>query len=98
MEIAMLFTLPLIAAAVIILPLIVNIARGAIIDTNALLEALHTNIGGAVLDVFDYEPLPENSMLWDKENVVISPHNSFVSDGNHRRMLDVIMNNLEGIN
>lgn len=74
---------------------LVNIARGAIIDTNALIAALNTHLRGAVLDVFDEEPLDESSPLWDMGNVIITPHNSFVSDGNHARMFDVIMNKLE---
>lgn len=74
---------------------LVNIARGAIIDTDALIVALNTHLRGVVLDVFDDEPLYESCPLWDMENVIITPHNSFVSDGNHARMLDVIMNNLE---
>lgn len=74
---------------------LVNIARGAIIDTDALIVALNTHLRGAVLDVFDEEPLHKSSPLWDMENVIITPHNSFVSDGNHARMLDVIMNNFE---
>lgn len=73
---------------------IVNIARGAVVDTAAMIEVL-PKIGGAVLDVFEEEPLRESSPLWDMDNVIITPHNSFVSDGNHARMLDVIMNNLE---
>lgn len=75
--------------------MLVNIARGAIIDTDALITALNTHLGGAVLDVFEEEPLRESSPLWDIENVMITPHNSFVGDGNHDRMLDVIMNHLE---
>ena len=75
--------------------MLVNIARGAIIDTDALIVALNTHLGGAVLDVFEEEPLHESSPLWDIENVIITPHNSFVGDGNHVRMLDVIMKNLE---
>lgn len=74
---------------------LVNIARGAIIDTDALIAALNTRLMGAVLDVFDEEPLPPSSPLWNAKNVIITPHNSFVSDGNNTRMLDVIMNNLE---
>lgn len=75
--------------------IVVNIARGAVVDTEALIEALRSNLGGAVLDVFEEEPLDEHSPLWDIENVMITPHNSFVGDGNHDRMLDVIMNHLE---
>lgn len=74
---------------------LVNIARGAIIDTDALIVALNTHLGGAVLDVFEEEPLDDSSLLWNMGNVIITPHNSFVSDGNHARMLGVIMNNLE---
>lgn len=74
---------------------LVNIARGEITDTDALIVALNTHLRGAVLDVFDEEPLDESSPLWYMGNVIITPHNSFVSDGNHARMLDVIMNNLE---
>mgnify|MGYP006067363887 CR=1 FL=1 len=74
---------------------LVNISRGAIIDTDALIAALNEHLGGAVLDVFDEEPLHENSPLWDMRNVIITPHNSFVSEGNYARLLDVIMNNLE---
>ena len=74
---------------------LVNIARGAIIDTDALIVAMNTHLGGAVLDVFEEEPLHESSPLWDMENVIITPHNSFVSEGNQARMLDVIINNLE---
>jgi phosphoglycerate dehydrogenase-like enzyme len=54
---------------------LVNIARGAIVDEKALLQALQEGwIGGAGLDVFEQEPLPSSSPLWDQENVLISPH------------------------
>lgn len=69
---------------------IVNIARGAVLDTEAMIEAL-PKIGGAVLDVFEEEPLDENSPLWDMENVIITPHNSFVGDGNKNRLAKLIM-------
>jgi len=53
----------------------VNIARGAIVDEAALIEALQNGwISGAGLDVFETEPLPEESPLWGMENVIISPH------------------------
>ena len=72
---------------------LVNISRGAVIDTVALIESL-PNIGGAVLDVFEEEPLPLNSPLWDTENVIITPHNSFVGDGNRNRLNNMIISNL----
>ena len=74
---------------------LVNIARGALVDTDALIEALKVKLCGAVLDVFEEEPLSEDSPLWDMENVIITPHNSFVGDGNNRRMSNVILKNLE---
>ena len=75
--------------------LLVNIARGAVIDTSAMIYALEKRkLGGAVLDVFEEEPLSENSPLWDMDNVIITPHNSFVGAGNGKRLFDVIYRNL----
>ena len=74
--------------------LLVNISRGAIVNTNDLIEALNKNLGGAVLDVFETEPLEETSPLWDMENVIITPHNSFVGAGNLERLFQVIDSNL----
>jgi phosphoglycerate dehydrogenase-like enzyme len=54
---------------------LVNIARGAIVDEAALVRALRQGwIAGAGLDVFEEEPLPADSPLWDLENALISPH------------------------
>ena len=54
---------------------LVNIGRGPLVDEGALLEALAgKRIGGAILDVFDEEPLPADHPLWKLENVVITPH------------------------
>lgn len=73
----------------------VNMSRGKILKESDLIKALkEEKIGGAVLDVFEEEPLKENSPLWDFDNVIITPHNSFVGDGNNRRMFEVIINNL----
>lgn len=75
---------------------LVNISRGAVVDTPALEAALQAGyLRGAVLDVFEEEPLGENSPLWDFENVIITPHNSFVGDGVRQRLMDVILNNLK---
>ena len=73
---------------------LVNIARGAIVDAEALTDALSHHLGGAVLDVFDPEPLSPESPLWRMENVIVTPHNSFVSDGNAARLRELIFNNL----
>jgi D-3-phosphoglycerate dehydrogenase len=54
---------------------IVNVARGSLIDTDALVEALHAGaIGGAALDVTDPEPLPDGHPLWSAPNALITPH------------------------
>ena len=66
---------------------LVNIARGAIIDTNALLNHID-RLTGAVLDVFEEEPLSTISPLWDKQNIILTPHNSFVSDQCAERLTD----------
>ena len=75
---------------------LVNIARGAVVEEAALCKALDGKLWGAVLDVFQYEPLIENNVLWGKENVIITPHNSFVGDGNSDRLYQMILRNLEG--
>jgi phosphoglycerate dehydrogenase-like enzyme len=56
---------------------IVNVARGAVVDQAALTECLGGGrLGGAVLDVFEEEPLPTDSPLWDLPNVLVSPHSA----------------------
>ena len=55
--------------------IVINVGRGPLIDEAALVQALQSKkIGGAALDVFEVEPLPEDSPLWDMENVLVSPH------------------------
>lgn len=73
--------------------ILVNIARGAVLDTDALIRIL-PKLGGAVLDVFEEEPLSEGSLLWKCENVIITPHNSFVGEGNRTRLQKVILKNI----
>ncbi|KAI5458994.1 hypothetical protein BGZ63DRAFT_390095 [Mariannaea sp. PMI_226] len=54
---------------------VINVGRGTAIDEAALADALEKReIGGAALDVFEVEPLPESSRLWKAPNVVVSPH------------------------
>lgn len=71
--------------------ILVNIARGAIIEQKAL-EAWN---GEAVLDVFEEEPLSAESILWSKENVIITPHNSFVSNQTGERLSKLIIDHLK---
>ena len=72
---------------------LVNIARGAIVNTDALLNHID-RFTGAILDVFEEEPLNENSPLWDKQNIILTPHNSFVGEGNGERLKEIIVENL----
>lgn len=74
---------------------LVNIARGAVVDERALLKALDEKLLGAVLDVFKEEPLSADNPLWKKANVIVTPHNSFVGDGNGDRMYRVVLENLK---
>ncbi len=54
---------------------LVNVARGAVVDTAALVDALRRGqLGGAALDVTDPEPLPDGHPLWDLPNCLITPH------------------------
>lgn len=75
---------------------LVNIARGGLIDQEAMIEVLSERQDlFAALDVFEEEPLAAGSKLWKMENVAVSPHNSFVSNGNNKRMFEVIKKNLK---
>jgi phosphoglycerate dehydrogenase-like enzyme len=74
---------------------IVNIARGAIVDEPAMIEALRNKrIGGAALDVFTTEPLPPDSPLWGFEDVIITPHHSGSSPRVGERTLALFAENL----
>jgi phosphoglycerate dehydrogenase-like enzyme len=74
---------------------IVNVARGAIIDEAALIRALQEGwIGGAALDVFESEPLPADSPLWDMDNVIVSPHNAGNTDIYAAITVDLFCENL----
>jgi phosphoglycerate dehydrogenase-like enzyme len=73
---------------------IVNISRGGIIDTEALIDVLRRTNITAVLDVFEEEPLAYDNPLWIRPNVRITPHNSFVGEGNTDRMWQVVISNL----
>lgn len=75
---------------------IVNITRGSVVNERELISALKSGkLGGAVLDVFENEPLSSDSELWDMENVIITPHNSFASPNNSTRLFELCRKNLE---
>ncbi len=59
------------------------------IDTDALVEALRSgHLGGAALDVFDPQPLPDGHPLWSMPNVLVTPHVAGITDDSMRRMGD----------
>jgi phosphoglycerate dehydrogenase-like enzyme len=73
----------------------INIARGAVVDESALVEALRSgHLAGAALDVFADEPLPPYSPLWEMPTVVVSPHSASTSDRENRRITDLFCDNL----
>ena len=75
--------------------LLINVARGNIVDQDSLIEALkHKRIRGAGLDVTSPEPLPKTSALWNLENVFITPHNASSSPYMKQRLYDLTNENL----
>jgi len=74
---------------------LVNVGRGGLVDEPALVAALETGaLAGAGLDVFETEPLPESSPLWQLPNVLITPHSSGTSSGNLHRASEIFLDNL----
>ncbi|MGB5304559.1 MAG: D-2-hydroxyacid dehydrogenase [Gemmatimonadota bacterium] len=74
---------------------LVNIARGAVVDTDALVEALDTGkVGAAFLDVTDPEPLPEGHTLWNRDNVLITPHVAARAELSLERRLALTLENM----
>lgn len=74
---------------------LINVARGPLIDEAALISALAAErIRGAALDVFEEEPLPKTSPLWNLDNVIITPHISGNSANYHEKAADLFAENL----
>jgi phosphoglycerate dehydrogenase-like enzyme len=86
------------AAELALLPrgaVFVNIGRGALVDEDALIEALRSgHLLGAALDVFREEPLPPESPLWEMENVIVYPHSASTSYLENARITDLFCQNL----
>lgn len=75
---------------------LVNVGRGPIVDTEALVSALQSNaIHGAALDVTDPEPLPQDHELWNFDDVLITPHNAGHTPEYWERLTDILVGNLE---
>lgn len=74
---------------------LINIARGEIVDEQALLAAVRAKvIAGAALDVFATEPLPSDSPLWNEPNIFVTPHISWNSPHIRQRTLNIFLENL----
>jgi phosphoglycerate dehydrogenase-like enzyme len=86
------------AAQIAALPshaIVVNIARGPVIDEPALAAALSSGgLAGACLDVFAEEPLPQDSPLWDLDNVIVSPHSASTLADENVALTDLFIDNL----
>jgi phosphoglycerate dehydrogenase-like enzyme len=75
--------------------ILVNIARGKLIDDNAMISALDDDqLAMAVLDVFHTEPLPENDLLWSHPKVRITPHTSYAGNGARGRSDKLFLDNI----
>jgi phosphoglycerate dehydrogenase-like enzyme len=74
---------------------LVNIARGVVIDEDAMIEALRSGqIAYAGLDVFRTEPLPADSLLWDLPNVLVAPHSASTAWSENQRITDIFVRNI----
>ncbi len=72
-----------------------NVSRGRLVDEASLARALQNErLAGAALDVFEQEPLPDNSPLWDLPNVLITPHTSGFRPDHWNVMTDLFVENL----
>ncbi|ELY98741.1 D-isomer specific 2-hydroxyacid dehydrogenase NAD-binding protein [Natrialba aegyptia DSM 13077] len=77
---------------------VVNAARGGLVDTDALVSALQSNgIRGAALDVTDPEPLPNDHDLWDLENCLLTPHTGGHTPKHWDRLADIVAHNVSAL-
>jgi phosphoglycerate dehydrogenase-like enzyme len=75
--------------------IVINVARGDIVDEPALIEALRSgHLRGAALDVFEQEPLPDDNPLWDLPNVFVSPHSASTVAAENGRIVELFVENL----
>ncbi|MCB2290381.1 phosphoglycerate dehydrogenase [Clostridium sp. CS001] len=74
----------------------INVSRGSIVDESSLIENLRSGkLAGAALDVYEQEPLKQESQLWDLDNVILTSHNSWMSEMRNERRFNIIYDNMK---
>ncbi|MBU3174164.1 phosphoglycerate dehydrogenase [Clostridium estertheticum] len=74
----------------------INVARGNIVDENFLIKSLKNGkLAGAAIDVYEEEPLKENSKLWELDNIILTSHNSWISQMRNERRFETIYENMK---
>jgi len=77
---------------------LVNVARGPVVDEDALLDALDDDaLAGAALDAHWEEPLPSDHPLWDRESVILTPHVAAATNRYHEDVAALVRQNLERV-
>jgi phosphoglycerate dehydrogenase-like enzyme len=75
---------------------VINVSRGEVVQEIDLCAALQSgHLAGAMLDVFEHEPLPAESPLWGMPQVIVTPHSAGHSDGNEVRVAQMFLSNLQ---
>ena len=75
--------------------ILINVARGAVVEQDALVDTLERGeIGAAALDVFEEEPLPPESPLWEMDNVIVTPHIAAATGEYYRRVETLVRENI----
>ena len=74
----------------------INVARGSIVDELSLIKNLKSyKLAGAAIDVYEEEPLKEDNPLWDLDNVILTSHNSWISEMRNERRFNLIYKNMK---
>ncbi|MEE6209340.1 NAD(P)-dependent oxidoreductase [Salarchaeum sp. III] len=78
--------------------ILINVARGPMVDQAALVDALEAGVfGGTALDIFEAEPLPEEATLWELKEILITPHCAGSTEDYYRNVADLARENLAHI-